>query len=118
MTIAPASLLSLLCIPINLLFFINELRNPLLINDILPSLGNSIFLSLISSYLQLFFMGTITTLTEWKQIHCNSLKKILYLFSFPIFIFTYIPISIIALFKKVKWTPIAHNVIKTVEEIQ
>jgi len=45
-------------------------------------------------------------------------KKILYIFSFPIFIFTYVPISIIALFKKVEWKPIAHSVVKTAEDMQ
>ena len=36
-------------------------------------------------------------------------KKVLYLAVFPLFLFTYAPITIIALFKPVEWTPIAHH---------
>ena len=66
----------------------------------------------------LFFVGLLTIITEWKQIRCSGFKKFLYLFSFPVYIFTYIPIAIVALFKKVEWKPIAHTCVKTVEEMQ
>jgi len=46
------------------------------------------------------------------------MKKILYTFTFPIFMFTYIPIAIVALFKKVEWYPITHNIVKTLEEVR
>jgi ABC-type uncharacterized transport system permease subunit len=39
----------------------------------------------------------------------SALKKILYTFTFPIFMFTYIPISAVALVKKVEWKPICHG---------
>ena len=57
----------------------------------------------------LFILGVITTVTEWQQIDAPAAKKLLYVFTFPIFILTYIPISFVALFKQVKWTPIAHG---------
>jgi len=31
------------------------------------------------------------------------------MFTFPLFMLTYIPITIVAIFKKVKWTPIKHH---------
>jgi len=62
-------------------------------------------------------LGTATTIAEWKQIHCSIPKKILYLFTFPLFMLTYIPISIIALFRKVTWVPITHSVSKTLTDI-
>jgi len=68
-------------------------------------------------YLMFFTLGTITTITEWNQIHCSKMKKILYLFTFPVFMLTYIPIAIIALFKKVKWEPIKHSVVINVDDI-
>lgn len=71
-----------------------------------------------NSYLLLFFVGFVTTITEWKNIHANTIKKILYMFTFPIFMLTYIPISLTALFKKVEWVPIEHNKVKTVSEIR
>lgn len=63
-----------------------------------------------SMYLTLFVIGSITTVSEWRQIRCSAEKKILYSFTFPIFMFTYIPVSFAALFVNVSWKPIPHNV--------
>ena len=61
-------------------------------------------------YMMLFGIGFIATLTEWKHIRTSALKKIIYSITFPVFMFTYLPISIVSLFKKVEWKPIHHNV--------
>ncbi|PKC51642.1 hypothetical protein RhiirA1_483285 [Rhizophagus irregularis] len=61
--------------------------------------------------------GLITTITEWKRIHSSNWKKILYTFTFPLFMVTYIPIAIVALFKKVEWKPIAHTVAKSIDDV-
>lgn len=73
---------------------------------LLPALA----LGLAQTYLTFFVMGLLTTVTEWKQIHCSALQKIGYVFTFPLFMLTYIPISICAVFAKVKWVPIRHTV--------
>jgi hypothetical protein len=52
-----------------------------------------------------------------KNIHCSLAKKIGYTFTFPLFMLTYVPISVIALFKKVKWEPIKHSVSMSVYDI-
>ncbi len=70
-----------------------------------------------TGYLTLFLLGLITTVTEWKRIHTTTAKKILYLFTFPLYIATYVPISITAFFKKVKWEHIEHSKTKTPEEV-
>ena len=75
-------------------------------------------MTVVNFYLILFFFGVITTITEWRNIHTTPGKKILYVFSFPIFILTYIPIAIVALFKKIEWAPIKHSISKTIEEIK
>ena len=62
-----------------------------------------------SIYLTLLVIGTVTTVTEWKQIHAPAWQKVMYTFSFPLFMFTYIPISFAALFMKVEWKPIYHG---------
>ena len=74
--------------------------------------------SLISMYFIMYSLGLITTITEWKNINCSNFKKLLYTFTFPIFLSTYIPISVIALFKNVKWEPIKHSYSLSIEEIQ
>ena len=77
----------------------------------------SVLESLRNAYLMMFAIGAITTITEWKQIYTTTFKKILYMFTFPIFMATYIPISFVALFKKVQWKQIEHTQAKTIEDI-
>jgi cellulose synthase/poly-beta-1,6-N-acetylglucosamine synthase-like glycosyltransferase len=72
----------------------------------LDSLGES----LRNAYLLVYALGLITTISEWRNIHTSVLRKIVYTFTFPLFMFTYIPISFIALFAKVTWKPIEHSV--------
>jgi hypothetical protein len=70
-------------------------------------------------YLMLFFVGFIATITEWHNIHNTPTgKRILYMFTFPLFMMTYIPISITAIFKKVEWVPIQHTVVTSIDQIQ
>lgn len=74
--------------------------------------------SAVASYLSFFVMGLITTISEWNKIYCSSWKKVFYLFTFPLFMFTYLPISIVAVFKKINWKPIPHSVVVTANEIK
>lgn len=74
--------------------------------------------SAISAYLMFFIIGCVTTISEWNKIYCPDFKKVLYIFTFPIYCFTSIPISMIALFKKVEWKHIQHNESKTLNEVR
>ena len=56
-----------------------------------------------------FVLGVITTVTEWRHIDCPGWKKVLYTFTLPLFMFTYIPICIASFFGKVTWKPIRHG---------
>lgn len=69
-------------------------------------------------YGMLFVFSVLATITEWKKIRCTPGKKILYLFTFPLFMLTYIPIAFFALFIKVKWKTIPHTKAKTIEEME
>lgn len=62
-----------------------------------------------SVYGTAFIIGAITTVTEWNRINLDPIRKIFYMFTFPFFMLTYIPISIVAIFKKVTWKPIKHH---------
>ena len=66
--------------------------------------------ALLSMYMMLFVIGAITTISEWKKIKASVLRKVFSVFTFPLFMFTYIPISFAALFVKVEWKPIRHSV--------
>ncbi|MGI5878609.1 MAG: glycosyltransferase family 2 protein [Christensenellales bacterium] len=82
------------------------------------TLLRSVFETLRNAYGLLFAVGLVTVVTEWRRIHCGALQKIFYTFTFPLFMFTYIPISVTALFKKVEWTPIGHSIAKSLDDVR
>jgi hypothetical protein len=84
----------------------------------IPQASLGILLSFGWYYGILFLIGLITTITEWEKIHCSRWKKIAYTITFPFFMFTYIPISVVALFKHVEWKPIAHTVVKSLDDVR
>lgn len=65
--------------------------------------------SFLSLYLTVFVLGVITTITEWDNIYCSASKKVWYAITFPVFMFTYIPIVIVSLFHNPAWQPIHHS---------
>lgn len=69
----------------------------------------SILQTLINTYLVFFLTGFLTMITERKRVKMSTGKKIRYCFTFPLFMFTYIPLSVCALFTKVTWRPIEHH---------
>lgn len=113
MNIMPAMVLSLAMVVINAAAFVTGLMVGESVTPVLLSVGGGIR----SMYTTLLIIGGITTITEWKNIYASPLKKILYTFTFPLFMMTYIPITMVALFKNVEWKPIAHTEAKTLGEI-
>lgn len=118
MTISPAMFVTIASVFTNLVFLMIGMFSLGNNTAIIPTTLMAIASSFLNFYCILYFFGLLTTITEWNQIHCSAGKKIFYTFTFPIFIFTYIPIAIVALFKKVEWTPITHSVVKSIEEVR
>ena len=106
MNIFPAFFLSAVSIVCNLASIILGLAGGGSTAAALWSLGEL----LLGVYGTLFVVGAITTVTERRAIHTRWWKKVLYVFTFPLFMATYIPIAISALFQKVEWKPIEHRV--------
>ena len=69
----------------------------------------TILAGLSKAYLVIYAAGLLTTITEWNNIRASSFHKILYTFTFPLFLATYIPIAFYALFARVTWVPIKHS---------
>ncbi|MCE5196556.1 MAG: glycosyltransferase [Negativicutes bacterium] len=121
MTILPSMFLTLFSLVVDLGFLVFGLYGNLsthLFSIIVPTAAMALAGALFNFYAVLFLMGALTTMAEWKRINCVWWKKILYSFSFPIFIASYIPISLVALFQKVEWKPISHTVTKTIEQVR
>lgn len=113
MNIMPAAVLSAVSIVSNLTAAILSFRN----GGDMAALGWSVAQLALNVCLTVFVLGAITTVTEWKHIHCSTFKKILYLFTFPLFMLTYIPVCLASFFGKVGWKPIEHKRALTLEEI-
>ncbi|MGM9940808.1 MAG: glycosyltransferase family 2 protein [Bulleidia sp.] len=52
--------------------------------------------------------AALTVISEWDRIPADNFVKVKYIVTFPLYILTYIPISIQALCTKVTWKPIRH----------
>lgn len=118
MTIMPAMLVSSISILVNGLFYLADFFGFFDGKEIMHATTMAMVKSVCWYYGILFILGFITTLTEWGKIHCSGWKKIAYTITFPFFMFTYIPISVVALFKDVEWTPIAHTVAKSLDDLR
>ncbi len=106
MSIAPAFILTIVSITCNLGLGIWGA----MIGDNVMIAVKSIGQMVVSMYLTLLFIGAVTTFAEWKHILVSTPKKLLSILTFPLFMFTYIPISVVSLFGKVTWKPITHTV--------
>lgn len=118
MTIMPAMLISCFSIAVNGSIYLAGIFGVFESKEIIQVTTMAMLKSAAWYYSILFIFGFITTITEWKKIHCPGWKKIAYTFTFPLFMFTYIPIAIVALFKEVEWKPIAHTVAKSIDEVR
>ena len=53
-------------------------------------------------------LALLTVLSEWKRIPASTFEKLKFIPMFPMYMLTYIPITVQALFTNVTWTPIQH----------
>lgn len=110
MTVAPGMLLTLAAILLNSVFAVACLTQPAYIARQVLSVSVEFMLSsVVNFYLGLLLYGLLTTLSEWDKIRAGSGKKILFVFTFPLFMFTYVPIALSALVRRVSWKPIQHG---------
>ncbi len=115
MAIMPAAILSFIGIGANLTAIVLSIVAGYGLGAVLSSLGSL----LVNSCLTVLIIGSITTVTEWKRIYAPAWKKVLYNFTFPLFMLTYIPISFTALFtRRVGWRHIEHTRSATVADIR
>lgn len=112
MSIIPAAILSIGTVGINIIDTILRMISGRSLMPLIISASAGAF----GTYFLLLAVGAVTTATEWKNIHTSGLKKVLYIFTFPIFMATYIPIAIAALFSKAEWKPIIHTVNADISE--
>ena len=117
MTVAPGMLFTSLALCLGILLMLFSFTQPNHIAKIIFRFSlHSLLTTLTFFYLSLFMYGCATTLCEWNKINATFNQKLIYLFTFPIFLFTYIPITLVALVKKVEWKPIKHTSIRKINK--
>lgn len=73
---------------------------------------------ILGAYLMMLLFSACLTVSEWHMIKASGAKKILYMLTFPIYMFTYVPICFVAIFKRnVGWKPIVHTSHATLDEL-
>ena len=112
MKIAPSRAITAFLLFINIALIIYGLIQGINVSHYI----NILLLLCLTSYLINFIFGIVTVITEWKKIYCGTFAKLFYAFTFPLFIWTYIPISIVAIFNPVKWKPTLHTLNKEITE--
>lgn len=113
MNIAPAAILSWLSVLLNLILTAVRLADGAAVLTVLSSVGQS----LASLCLTVFVLGLITTVSEWKQIRCSVGRKLLSVVTFPLFMLTYLPVTVAAVVCKPVWRPIMHSKNVPVQEL-
>ena len=103
-------LLTLVMLAMNLMLLVTCFTEPAYIaRRIFHEASGAVISAIVMFYISLFTFGAATTITEWKKIAATTKQKIFYTFTFPLFLFTYVPIAIVALVRKVEWRPIKHT---------
>lgn len=114
LSIPPAIVLTVLGVAVGLALTVLELLSG---GPVLPMLGATLA-SFRVPYLLLFLAGAVTTVTQWRHIRASAWKKLLYTLTFPLYMTTYVPITLFALFGKVEWKPIEHRAVMSIQELK
>ena len=120
MVIAPATLLTLITLLSNGTFLVvGGLSHGFLATDAeMQACLRSILITFGLMYVTGFMMALLTTVIERKHIHCRPRWRVVTnLFTYPLFMFTYIPLTVSALFLKVDWVPTSHDISVTLDQV-
>ena len=119
MTVAPCNLFTIAVLALSIIVCAVSLTQPAFITyRAMRVLGRIFWLTLRGITASLFLFGAVTMAAEWKRIAGPVHKKILYTFTFPFFMLTYVPISVAALVGKVEWRPIRHGIASSNSSIE
>ena len=120
MTVAPGTILSILSFFVNVTYLVvGTLSHGFLATQSeLAMCTGSIVGMLTTTYLTFFTLAVLTTVMQYKRFHTKDKKRIITnLFTFPIFMMSYIPINVAALFQKVEWVPTKHTMAVTFDQV-
>ena len=105
MSIAPAAVLAWVSVLVNLTAAVYRFLNGADVLTVVFSVGQSLW----NLCLTVFVLGLITAVSEWKRLPCSAGRKIASVLTFPLFMLTYLPVTVAALVCKPGWKPITHS---------
>ena len=74
-------------------------------------------LAVCGAYATMLFMGGWTMIMEHRRIYATTGQKILSVITFPVFMLTFLPIAVTAIFRKFHWAPIEHTVAISTDDL-
>ena len=80
-------------------------------------LAQALLAAVAGAYASFFLIGALTMATEHRRIRTGLRGKLLALLGFPLFMLSYVPITLSAPFRKFQWHPIAHTAAIAAEEL-
>lgn len=83
----------------------------------LPALLSRMLLTVLYSCSFSLLVGATTLLMSWGRIRATTGQKLMGLVAFPVYMLTYPPIAVTALFRKYYWLPIEHRVTLSAREL-
>ena len=109
----PVNLIAIVGLPVNLLIMVYGIWS-----------GQSTVIQLLISFLRFFgtlylsimFYAAVITIAERKRIWAGRWKRFINVLTTPVFVLTYLPVSLVAAMAPVTWKPIAHKV--SMQEMQ
>ena len=114
LSIPPAIVLTVLSVLVSVPATVLEFMSG---GPVLPLLITTLF-SFAAPCLLVLAAGALTTATQWRHIRAPGWKKVAYTFTFPLFMLTYIPVTIMALLGKVEWKPIRHRAVVSMQNLK
>lgn len=116
MTIAPGLLITIIALLFNVVIIILGLCGVLSVGMVVAASVSSIIFCMLNYILFMFVLGVVTLFVEWMKVRARRRQRIKAMFTFPFFMLTYLPIAVVALFKRVAWKPIKHTISVNPEE--
>lgn len=109
MTCLPCSLLTVVIAGMALFILLGSLYMPYYVRLLFQQEMITLLVGmLLGMWQSMVILASLTVASEWDRIPASSKDKLKYLVIFPLYMLTYIPITIQALFTKVTWKPIQH----------
>ena len=117
MFLAPSLIFNLATMALSVLAVVMNIVDMHNASKLAPDVGLSFLSGIAGFYALNMVQGLITVVSEWKKIKATTGRKIAGIFTYPLYMFTYIPISLVALLVRPQWVPIAHKVTKSIEDM-